>query len=237
MSSDRAGISFAFLGLFAVILFGSWSVVISVKHPQVVAEPALVVWVRLIALFLFAAIASLGSNPMGQRTRWVSRLTDLAFVIPALTAWVFWVNLPVGDLANYSEIPKIAWCIGIGIGVVVLLVLRLAQIIRPGVGLYRLNRNFWNRRALGTFPMSSTITLAAFPSILLSSSGSWTQWSIVTTFYVLTVLAMMALHRPVISPRRRIDPRIAEQKGPEMPIKPKEMSRSRDPVQWTPASM
>ena len=199
-------IAFAILGLAAVAVFGSWSVVMSFKHPQAVLEPAIVVWVRLLALFGFVAVMYLWANPIGQRTKWVSRLMNMAFIIPALTAWALWVNPPVGHFETFSEIPKFVWFVGIGVGVAVLLILRMAQIIKPGVGVRRLTRVFRDRRTLNVVPISTTMTLGAFPSILLAASGSWMQWSIVTAFFVLTVLAKVTLHRQMTPARRRKNP-------------------------------
>lgn len=196
-------IGFAILGLTAITVFGSWSVVASVQHPQTVTEPAIVVWVRLLTLFGFVSIIELWANPIGERTKWIPRLMSMAFIIPALSAWLLWLHPPVGQVASFSDIPRIAWFAGTVMGFAVILFLRLAQIIKPGPSIRRLSRIFTDRRSMGSVPLTTTISLAALPTILLATNGSWIQWTIVAGCYALTVMAKVTLHRQMTPSSRR----------------------------------
>jgi len=230
-------ISFAVLGLTAITVFGSWSVVASVQHPQTVTEPAIVVWVRLLTLFGFVSIIELWANPIGERTKWIPRLMSMAFIIPAISAWLLWMHPPVGQVAHFSDIPRIAWFAGIVTGFSVILFLRLAQIIKPGPSLRRLSRVFTDRRSMGAVPLTTTMTLAALPSILLATNGSWIQWTIVAVCYVITVIAKVTLHRQMTPasrrPRRKMNSSTRKgstQKGPKS-------NRLNEPAELTLLSM
>lgn len=125
-------LSFSIAALTLMVLVGVFAIRAIADHPAPRDVSLVVVWIRMISLFLATAILGIWSEPVGKRTRWGERIRDWGMVIVPVTALLTMIDRSPGSISDSHPLGLVAWFIGWGGAVATVAILSSQGVIRLG---------------------------------------------------------------------------------------------------------